>query len=460
MIYSSLLFIYGFLPFSIIIYFLTPKKAQMPVLLGMSMVFCGMLGLRYLAVMTAYTAVNYVFARLVGVLSKSSKILCGGVFALGMFFDIAALFMFRTDMFQPVREALRLPEAFYPIGFSFTALSAAGILIDVYTGKTEADRDIVRFGLYFMFFPRIIMGPLIRYRSFVKIAESRRPDLAELGVGFTIFIKGLAKKVIAADTLYAMYTAVMSQDVTKTAVLTAWLGAVSYVLCLYFMLSGFSDMGVGAGHCFGIKMPQSFNYPLFSTKIRYFASRWHIQLIHWVRRYVTKPVSSRVKNRFVKKLILICAWSIIGYWYTFTLNGMIWGMIIGTSLVVESWLRNAKLLDITGAIYTFFVIIMSSVFLFGNGTGHSLRYLLAMLGRSGVPADSLSLYLLKSYVVVMLVCMYASTDLFRNMLLRSGKERVRRAVTIASPVIVLALLIVCTALISYSGTSGMILMEL
>jgi alginate O-acetyltransferase complex protein AlgI len=458
MIYSSLLFIYGFLPLSLLVYYLMPRKAQTPALLAMSVIFCGLFGLRYLVFVSAYALINYGAAGLISRYRGKNE-MASAVFAIGVSFDIISVFVFRTELFSPLRSAFGFPERFFPIGISFMALSAIGTLIDIYSGKEEADSDIVRFSLYFLFFPRLIMGPVLRYRSFVKVLESRRSELDEIGVGLTIFVKGLSKKVIAADTLYILYEAVRSTDVQDMSILTAWLGIIAYMLCLYFTLSGLSDMGIGAGYCFGMRMPQSFNYPLFSSRIRYFGAGWHIQTVQWMRRYVTKPLYSHFNGRIVRRLLFICVWAIFGFWYTFSLNGLMWGVFIGTAITIESRINRGKIIDSTGIIYTGIVVMMSGALLSGEDAVYSFRYLLAMAG-SGSIADKFSFYLVKSYIVILLICMYASTNLFRNMMVRSGKNRIRIAFAAISPLVVLAALILCTALMMYSGDSGMILMKL
>ncbi len=459
MIYSSLLFIYGFLPFSLLIYYITPRKRQPLVLLLLSALFCGLLSLRYLVFTAFFTLVNYCACRGIGRFRGKSEA-ASVIFGAGVLYDIFSLFMFRAEMFAALRNGMLLPEDFFPIGISFMVLGAIGTLIDVYSGRFEAESNYAKLWLYFIFFPRLIMGPLLRYRSFCKVLDSRKTQLEEIGVGLTIFVKGLSKKVLAADTLYLLYEAVHGIALKDMSALTAWMGALAYVLCLYFTLSGFSDMGTGAGYCFGLRMPQSFNYPLFSVRIRYFAARWHIQVVQWMRRYITKPLSSHFRSNVLKRLIFIGVWGIFGFWYTFSINGVIWGILTGAAITAETLFIRGKVINMTGGVYTAFTVMIFGVFLSGSNIGYSLRYLLAMTGGGGGFADSFSLYLLKSYVVILLVTMYASTDLFRNMMMRSGKNPVRTVVTAASPVIVLALLILCTGLMSYSGSSGMILMNI
>ncbi|MBQ8348730.1 MAG: hypothetical protein IJY19_03670 [Ruminococcus sp.] len=459
MVYSSLLFIYGFFPLSIMIYYIFRRKFPNGVLLILSMIFCGIISVYFLMFMILYTAVNFAACNFIEK-KRSSKSVSGIIFYSAVIFDIAAIFTFRTDFFSGFKELIYVPDGFFPIGISFFTLSAVGTLIDVYFGRLKAEKNIVKFGLYIMFFPRLLMGPVLRYSSFIKMLKNRRDGLNEIGIGFTVFVKGLAKKVIAADSLYMLYSAVHGIDIENMTALTAWIGITAYLLCLYFTLSGFSDMGIGIGYCFGFRFPQSFNYPLFSTKIRYFTTRWHIQIIQWFRRYITKPLSSRFNNKIIKKLIFIAVWGLFGFWYTFSINGVVWGAIIGSAVTIENHFSNEKILNITGIIYTFLAVVIASVFLSGSDLSYSLKYLLVMLGGNRAFADSLSFYFIKSYIVILLISVYAATSLFRNLMIRSGRTWIRNAVVIVSPAIVMAFMIICTIMISYSGSSEMILLRL
>ena len=459
MIYSSLLFIYGFLPVSLLLYYLTPKKLREIMLLILSVAFCGLVSLYFMIFILGFTVVNYLFTHLIGRARKNEK-LAAVPLAAGIIIDLVALLAFRTEYVLWLRRLIRAPESFYPVGISFFALGAIGTLIDVYKGRIKADRCFTRYGLYIMFFPRLIMGPLLRYRVFTNILDNRCESLSGMGVGMSLFVKGLAKKVIAADTLYMLYTAAGNEPVDEMSAVTAWLGVVAFIFCLYFELSGLADMGMGTAYCFGLKLPQSFNYPLLSTRIKYFTTRWQSQTVQWIRRYITKPLYGVCPKKWIRETVFVAGWGIFGLWYVFDLNGLIWGLLMGLAALIESRLSRNKVMNFTGIIYTFLVVILCGVFLSGDSPAYSVRYLFAMIGGNGVIADAQAFYLFKSYIVLLLVTMYASTDLFRNLMTRSGRNRFKTAVMVVSPVLVLAVLIICTALISYSGSSEMLLMKL
>ncbi|WP_028520670.1 hypothetical protein [Ruminococcus flavefaciens] len=459
MVYSSLLFIYGFLPVSLLLYYITPKKLREMALLFLSGAFCCLISLYFFIFVVAFAAVNYIFMHLISLSRRNEKVAAVPL-AAGIIIDLIAVFAFRTEYFTWLHRMIRAPGSFYPVGISFFALGAIGTLIDVYKGRIKADRNMVRFALYIMFFPRLIMGPLLRYRVFTNILNNRRETLSGMGVGMTVFVKGLAKKVIAADNLYMLYTAAFSTSVKEISALTAWLGAAAYILCLYFVLSGFADMGTGIAYLYGLKFPQSFNYPLLSIRLRYFAARWQSQVTQWLRRYITKPIYSVCRKRWMREAVFVLGWGLFGFWYTVDLNGIIWGVIIGTAVIIESRFLRKKIMNPTGIIYTFLTVIIAGVFLSSDSAGYSVSYLFAMVGGNGAIADTQGFYLFKSYIVLLLVTMYASTDLFRNLMTRSERNRVRTAIMAVSPVLILAVLIVCTALMSYSGSSDMLLMKL
>ncbi len=245
MVYSSLLFIYGFLPISLLLFYLTPKKFRELTLLVLSMVFCGMISLYFLVFMLVYTAVNYGFAHMISKVRKNDKLVAVPL-ACGITFDLVTILVFRTQYFTWLQWIIKVPEGFYPVGISFFTLAAIGTLIDIYKGRVKADRNIVRFALYMMFFPRLIMGPLLRYGVFTKALDNRNECLAETGKGMGIFAKGLVKKVIAADGLFKLYCAVNAVNVSEMSAMTAW-------PLLYFV--GSCRYGHGHSLLFRIQIP-------------------------------------------------------------------------------------------------------------------------------------------------------------------------------------------------------------
>lgn len=459
MVYSSLLFIYGFFPVSLLLFYITPKKHRELTLLLLSALFCCGISAYFLIFIFLFTLINYAMCRLIEMAHKSER-LSAVPLSCGIIIDLMSIFVFRTDYFSWLQDIIKVPERFFPIGISFYALSVTGTLIDVYKKRIKAERSFLKFALYIMFFPRLFMGPLLRYETFRKVMDNRREGLSEIGAGMTVFIKGLAKKVIIADNLYMLYSASRSVGVTDMSALTAWLGVIAFLLCLYFELSAFADMGTGIGYCFGCKFPRSFYYPIMSTRIKFFTSRWQPQIIHWIRRYVTKPFTSACPKKWLREIIFVSGWVLCGLWYSISLNGIIFGLLIGIALILEKYLVRNNLMNFTGIFYTQMAVILCTVFFSGRSLSYSFRYLFALIGGNGSFTDAQSFYLLKYYLVLILISVYAATDLFRNMVRRLGKTKAKNLIPAVSPLMMLAALAVCTALISYSGSSDRLLIWL
>lgn len=463
MIYSSLLFIYAFFPVSLAVYFFTPKKLKDISLFFFSMLFCGFFSLKFMIFMLIYTTVNYISASITYKLKwKESKYrkFRSIPFSIGILFDVISVFTFRTDLFSWIYDVFHLPDIFFPVGISFYTLSATGYLIDVYKGRIRAEVNFIRFGLFIMMFPRLIMCSVVSYDKFVGIWKKRKIRMSELGEGFEIFIKGLAKKVIIADNLYMMYSAIKNIDVQQISSVTAWLGITAYILCLYFTVSGISDMGNGIACCFGFRFPQSFSYPLFSSHIRHFCAKWHIQITQWFRKYIVCQFKSVINEKYVNGFTQISVMTLLGFWYGFNLCGALWGFLMGLAVIAESRLKDVKMLKSTGIIYTFLVTTILSVFLSCGTVSESFDYLCAMIGGNKIFADSLTLYLIKSYIIILLIAVYFSTDLFVNTVSRIRKTRFRIVASAFSTVVEIVIFAVCTALISYNGNSDIILLKL
>ncbi|MDE6036004.1 MAG: hypothetical protein K2G36_08865 [Ruminococcus sp.] len=459
MTYSSLLFMYGFLPVSLVVYRITPVRLKNMSLLILSMIFCIMDSLRLLEFMIVCTVINYLDGILIDRF-RSRKIVPEVILITGILFNAIIFFMFRTDFPDIFRDRLKIPDVFFPVGVSFVTLTAISYITDIYRRCIRAETDIVKFSLYMMMFPLIIIRPVIRYNTFRRMLNDRKTTLSDVGTGFKIFVKGLTEKVIAGDIMYMMYKSVISVDIWEMSVVNAWLGMTAYMLSLYFTLSGIADMGKGIGYCYGFRFPNCFNYPVFSNSIKDFYYNWNIQIVYWFRRYIAKPLYELCGNRMYRKIILIVVWCCIGMWYRFDINGVIFGGITGVAVVSERYIRKFRILKITGIIYTYVITIISMVFLSGENITGSVNYLLVILGGNSIFADSMTLYLLKYYLVPLIVCTYCATNLFRSMVMRSGKNYIKTAIETVSPVITLLMLIICTALITYTGSSEFHLLRL
>lgn len=452
MIFSSLIFIYAFLPLSILIYYIVPKGFRNKVMLCLSVIFCGIQGFNFLVFMAAYTLLHFAEGILLGKI-RQKKIISYTILAAVILADIIILLIFREKLF--INDYV--PEIFVPIGISFSTLSAIGYCLDVCRGKIRAEKNFFRFSLYMLFFPKLPMGPIINYSSFRRMTKYRTMGINEIGAGMVVFVKGLAKKILFADNIYILYAAVMGININELSAISAVLGVIAYGLCLYFTLSGLSDMGAGLARCFGFRLPQSFNYPISSRGLGEFSSRWHMTVTGWFSRYILKPLKQKSSSRILESLAVIFIWSILGLWYDLRLNTLIGGFLIGAVIAAEKFIFTKKNSSFTSMIYTFFVISLCTVFFMWDTPIHSLKYLLVIVGGNNSIIDPASIYLLKVFIVVLLICLYGATDIFRNIVERSGKKWIKVLSNIVTPITTLILLILCTAEISYTGASEMTL---
>jgi alginate O-acetyltransferase complex protein AlgI len=424
-------------------------------MLLISILFCGLCSLKFLWFILFFTLWNYVFGLAVED-CKQKSIGSAVITLLGISGDVITLILYRTELMGVFVRNMKEMSA---VGISFFTLSAIGYLIDIYCGRIKAEHNPVKFALFIMFFPKLPFGSLISYSSFRRMCRNPRHNITEVGTGIGIFITGLGKKVIFADTLYNLYSAVNSMDVSDISAVSSWLGIISYMLCLYFTLSGYSDMGIGIARCFGYRLPRSFRYPVFGMGMRDFCAKWHMPLIRWIKKYIVNPSVSRLSGKKSRIISAVAVWGLAGLWYGFNVNTLIWGLIIGTVLAFEI-IMEKKTLKATAIIYTFIINSIGIIFFFGDGISYSMRYLIASIGGNSGIADNVSLYLLKSYAVPLIVSSYAATDMFGNLIENLKKFRIKNIVQILSPVFTLAVLIICTAMISYSGSSDMILLNL
>lgn len=449
--FSSLLFIYAFLPISVLLYYISPKKIKNYVLLGESLVFCTLYGIKYLIFILIYILWNFIFGCLISRSKKNAARIL--LTAIGIIADLTTFLLFRTKLSM----LTELQNLLIPIGLCFLTLNAIGYLLDTGKGIINAEKNIASFALYIMIFTKLPMGPVVKYRTFSGQLRNRECGLSVLGEGIELFTIGLAKKVIAADNIYRLYHAVISMDVGKISALSAWLGSAAYILCLYFTLSGYSDMGAGLSRCFGFKFRQCFNYPCVSTGINDFCRNWHIPTVRWFDEYICSPLRKNKVNTFYRSAAFVMSWGLIGLWYDVRLTTFLWGILIGVSAVIEHLSIGKRPLKATAMVYTSIILTITSVFFFAKDLPYSIRYLYAMIGGNNSIADAAGFSLLKSYVVVLIVVFYISTGLFRNLIVRSKKKYVRNIYNLLSPFFTLLLLILCTAEMSGNGSSVMML---
>ena len=456
MIFSSLVFIFAFLPLSLIIFHLTPKKAKKYTLLALSGIFCISHGVGFFAFAAAYTLLNYIAGIICGAFQKRRSI-SGAAAAVSIAADIFILLLFRRDIFPEISAASSIMQLIIPVGISFMTLTAIGYILDIITGEISAEKNFISFSLYMLFFPKLPMGPIVSYRSFIRSLKHPSAGLDELGRGLSVFVKGLAKKVILADNVYMLFSAVRNTPADELTSLSALLGVISFFFSMYFTLSGMSDMGAGLARCFGIRLPQSFRHPAASIGMYNFSQKWHTPVVSWFRKYVTGSVFAVTNNKLLRCAAIISAAVMLGLWYRFSLNMLLCGIAVGTVLACEKVFPTAKMIKTTRMMYTYFMLCFGMVFFFSDSIVYTLRYFTGILSINSGIADASSVYLFKTYAFVLLLSLIAAGGIHERIFNRIRKKRFSSLLELIFPLLTAGLLILCTVEMSYSGSSEMTL---
>lgn len=331
MLFSSITFLFYFLPVVLVLYYLIPAKGKNIVLLIASLVFYAWGEPVYVVLMILSICLNYFCGREIQAReddprrAKRSIIFAVviNILILGFFKYYGFVLNTVSDLFSvniPYRE---LP---LPVGISFYTFQAMSYVIDIYRKKITAQKNILLFALYICMFPKLIAGPIVRYEDIEQQLAARKLSVSRIGQGSRYFILGLAKKAVLANTAGAVFEQISAGPAAGMSVLTAWIGCISYAFQIYFDFSGYSDMAVGLGKMFGFEFRRNFDYPYTATSITDFWRRWHISLSTWFRDYVYIPLGGNQCSPARNVLNLMIVWTLIGMWHGAAWNFIVWGV--------------------------------------------------------------------------------------------------------------------------------------
>ena len=452
MLFSSIPFLYYFLPLVLAVYFLTPRAGKNAVLFLSSLLFYAWGEPRFCIFMLLSIAQGYVFGRLIekhAQNKKRSKLFLTASVALSLallaYCKYADFFLSSVNAVTGL--SFKLLHVTLPIGISFYTFQILSYVVDVYRGSVPAQKSFLKLGTYIAMFPQLIAGPIVRYAEIAPQLDSRQTTLEDVSSGACRFVIGLSKKVLLANVLYELITAF--QQSRDLSVLYFWLYAVSFALQLYFDFSGYSDMAIGLGRIFGFRFQENFNYPYISGSITEFWRRWHISLGSWFRDYVYIPLGgNRVsKAKWLRNILVV--WMLTGLWHGASWNFVLWGLGFAVLLVAEK-LVYGRLLQRTHVlkhVYTLLLVTLSFVLFNADSVSEAVSQLGAMFGAGGLPLVSTEgVYYLKSYAGTFLFATIGATPLVSNAISRFGKTRFgAQALTVLQPLVMLALLAACTA---------------
>jgi len=444
MIFSSILFIYYFLPILLIVYFIIPNKYKNLVLLIFSLLFYFLGEPKYIIVLLSSCIINYYLSKQFEK-SKKRKL----YLIISLIYNIGNLLVFKyTDFFiSNINQILntKIPYLYIvmPIGISFFTFQALGYVIDVYNKKHKPAKNILDFMTYICLFPQLVAGPIVRYSDIEKELTERTHSYDLFAEGIKRFIIGLSKKVLLANVLGEFSKALITETV-----LSSWLKPIAYTLQIYFDFSGYSDMAIGLGLMFGFKFLENFNYPLIASSITDFWRRWHISLSSWFRDYVYIPLGgNRVsKLKWIRNIFVV--WFLTGFWHGASWNFIIWGLYFGIILVIEKFITGKYIAKtkVFKYIYSLLIIVISFLIFNSTTTNEIFNSLKNMFLLNNIElTNPETIYYLKSYLVLLVISIISATPLLKTIITKLRNTKLNKLINILEPITYIVLLILSTA---------------
>ncbi len=452
MLFSSIPFLFYFLPCVLILYFIAPRCLKNSVLLLCSLVFYAWGEPRYVIWMLLAILLGYGFGLLIERF-RDRPGLAKGILALSVVSSLLMLGYFKyADFFISNFNAVTglsvpLLRIALPIGISFYTFQILSYTVDVYRGDVRAQRNLIDLAAYVALFPQLIAGPIVRYADVADQLRTRTHSFEKAACGLRRFLIGLSKKILIANVLGELCDSFRATGDPST--LYFWLYAAAYSLHIYFDFSGYSDMAIGLGKIFGFDFLENFNYPYISSSITEFWRRWHMSLGSWFRDYVYIPLGGNRVSRLRHLLNILVVWMLTGFWHGASWNFIIWGLYFAALLMVEKlWLlRHLKKSRVWKHIYVMVLILISFVIFDASSLRQAGSCIGAMFGAGHHPFVSAEFwYELRNYGVVLLLAVVGATPLPRNLWKRFSDSSVgQRVATIVEPLALCVLLLVCTA---------------
>ncbi|MBQ3106234.1 MAG: MBOAT family protein [Eggerthellaceae bacterium] len=465
MLFSSITFLFYFLPVVLALYFVVPAQLKNPVLLAASLAFYAWSGIQYALLMLVLITIGWAFG--LGI----ERARCNGeqprvLLAVALACTLAALVYFKYADFAieslnfVAGTSVPLLNVALPIGISFYTFQLMSYLVDVYRGE-PAQRNWLTLATYIAMFPQLVAGPIVRYTDIARQLVDRHHTLEQASQGARRFVIGLAKKVLIANQLSELCAAFRASD--DLSVLYYWLYAIAFALCIYFDFSGYSDMAIGLGKIFGFTFRENFDHPYTSTSATEFWRRWHISLGSWFRDYVYIPLGGNRVSMPRWTLNVLAVWLLTGIWHGAAWNFALWGLYFAVLLVVEKlWLRKHLERHRTLAhAYLLLAVLVSFVIFNADGLAGAASDLAGMIGlnfaegtanaATALPLVSAeALYYLRCYAVVIIMAVVGATPVVKNAACRLEKRLEAspagtRALAALEPLLLAALLLLCTA---------------
>ena len=446
MVFTSISFIYYFLPLLLICYFVVPKKFRNIILLMFSVLFYFYGEPKYILLMLIEVLISYVVGLLIDKY-KSKNILIIGIFIHVLLFGIFKYFNFVIINVNNLFDSnLNLLNVVLPIGISFYTFQIISYEIDVYNKKVNVQSNILKYFLYVFLFPQLIAGPIVRYQDVNKAIDNRNVTFEMFANGLRRFIVGLSKKVIIANNLGELCNIYL--NLGDKSVLFTWIFAISYMLQIYFDFSGYSDIAIGLGKMLGFNFPENFNYPYMAKSITDFWRRWHMTLSSWFRDYVYIPLGGNKKGVLKQIRNILIVWSLTGLWHGASWNFIVWGLYFGILLILEKFILKKYFSNVPKfikGIYTLFLVMISFVIFQGDNLSNDFNIIKGLFGLNGeLFINNVTLYYLKGYVLFIVLGVISSTNYVKNLVIKISNGKGKKIINILEPIYLLILLIIVT----------------
>ena len=447
MVFTSINFLYYFLPTVLILYFIVPKKYKNLLLLISSLLFYFYGEPKYIILMVIEIVLAYFEAKLI------EKYKSKEIFIFSIFIHVLLLCIFKytnfliTNINGIFNTNISLLNIVLPIGISFYTFQIISYLVDVYKEKVKAQKNFISLATYVSLFPQLIAGPIVRYETINKELDNRKQTFNDFSSGISRFIIGLSKKVLIANILGELCNIfILSNEKT---ILFYWIYGISYSLQIYFDFSAYSDMAIGLGRMFGFHFMENFDYPYISKSITEFWRRWHISLSSWFKDYVYIPLGGSREGTFKLIRNILIVWLLTGLWHGSEWTFVIWGMFIGILLVIEKLLLNKyieKLPSIVRRIYTLFIIMISFIIFSGSNINESFNNIVGLFNFSNPFINKFTIHYLKDYGLVLIIAIFLSTPILKNTIIKlKENKKINNIINILDIIVLLILLVIVTS---------------
>ena len=451
MVFSSIVFLYIFLPIMLLIYFIVPNKFKNAVMIVASLIFFAWGEIRYIFIMLLLAVMDYICGQKINKYwenKKKKKIFLFidiGVNLLILFFFKYADFII-TNINNITNLSIPLLNIPLPIGVSFNTFQSLSYIIDVYRGTVKCEKSFYNYLAYTTLFPQIIAGPIVRYETVDEELENKNISIDNFTVGIKRFIIGLGKKVLIANNIGVLWNTIEIGDYGSLTFVLAWFGIVAFALQIYFDFSGYSDMAIGLAKVFGMDFDENFNFPYISKSITEFWRRWHITLSSWFRDYIYIPLGGNRKGLLKQIRNVLIVWFLTGAWHGASWNFILWGLYFGGILILEKTFM-LKILEKAGKvfshIYSIVLILIGWVIFAFEDLSQIGMYLQSMFNINNF-INNETLYYLKNYGLITIIGIICSTLIVKKFIEKINKSN-SNICGILETIIYMTIFVLCTA---------------